>query len=213
MPYEFIFISGVTMQKVRSEFSADIKKYLDLTDDQCREYQSAGLFQEKQNSYYNNYYKKQKGFFGRIIGKVLIYFGGDAIQYARNYRNIVGHFRIWLGDNKDKKFILVTHSMGSILAMDYMRRTNDPRVKKVFCMANNSPLFNMQETGELPTNAKWYAFLEKNDAMSMPVGNTLHYKMEEIPVKIKNLLKGSNLASHNAFWKSKKVHELIRERL
>lgn len=202
-----IFIHGVTKQDARFGFAdAFTKEFFELPS---FEFNWSEILNNWQSKIFNEY-KEEKGMFTELTGLASIMTVSDAILYMNNRERIVNNLTQFIeASGKHSNLIFICHSMGTVLAIDYIMKNNIQNATIVSMGCNIGMFFSKPLT--LPTMTEVIVVNEKNDLLGWSNVLTWGLPITTIPFKSANFFKGWNWMSHNTYWKNKKLAQLIKK--
>lgn len=211
MSYQIFEIHGVTQRLSRAGYSDKFNKiFSKIKKVETHEFNWSHLMHDDQLEILEEY-KNDKGWLGDLIGLATVMTVSDAILY-RDYRKIILEklhemIQPFGGQNK----ILICHSMGIVIAMDYIKQYGNQNIKRVFGFGCNAGLFYRQKV-EIE-DIEFDMWNEKNDWF----GWANYARMPEQTVfhkhKDRNFIRGLTTATHTAYWKSKKLGKKLAKKI
>lgn len=109
------------------------------------------------------------------------------------------------------KVIVVAHSLGTVIAFDYLLKHSDTKVDCLITMGSPLPLFaaamgHLEGLTILPPNiGRWFNIYSKRDAIAKSL--SLLFPVKDVEVKTKFW----PIAAHTGYWQNKATAKVIAE--
>jgi len=213
-----IYINGVGRSEKSKNFSKKFQKELG-PEYKHIEFSWQANIEGLADDYLKRTFKKPKGIHWKKkitykLRSLLFDYAVDATAYPNFKDRILEDLDKIVEDQEE--VIFICHSLGGLIAYDYLDTYRFGVVSKLITMGCSIPFFKLGKTFWVPSCCLWYNFYEPNDVLSMPIkpmarnvlGSTL---IHDHKFNSKNWFKSWNVASHNSYWKSDELIEDIKE--
>jgi len=177
-------------------------------------------------------YKRLRRFFIEYLGDVLAYEGGEQYRQAIHQRmqESLASFLPLYEAHRDCPLIVIGHSLGSIIALDFLKQHGAPFLSHlcgIVTLGSPLALWSLQDKdygqpltfpGESLSSthqslARWINIYDKDDVIAYPLKPiNAHFNQsvsEDIQINVGGPFTSWNPFSHQGYWQNREVHRVI----
>lgn len=148
---------------------------------------------------------------GKPVQRAVAMVGADALSYVHSRDAIQHVFDYEVGQLRADDFIVFSHSLGCLVATDWLRERTRARCAQIFTMGCNLQAFNLgaEEKWVCPTQisrgGSWHNLWDPRDGIGWPTGNWIRHAIDH-EVSVGGFLARLVPAlAHVGYWTSKKL--------